>query len=100
MLRTLPDFPDYKPKVVVGVDDYTILGTSPYIVGGIYTDSPALIRFTVNQLISFLENPDHPSFKAKTVFIKQKPTFLNRDELLRQQEKLLDNEFWGPFPGC
>ncbi len=97
MLRHFSEFPDYQPDVVVGVDDYSLLEESKYIIGGIYTDSPSLIHCTVNRLISLLENPGKP--EQKHLLLKNNPVFLTREELFRHQKELREKTLRIPFPG-
>lgn len=98
MMRCFSEYPDYHPDVVVGVDDCSLQEESQYIIGGIYTDSPSLIRFSVNHLIRLLENRGSP--KQEHILLKNNPVFLTRDEFLRHQENLRKSALRIPFPGC
>ena len=98
MMRCFSEYPDYHPDVVVGVDDYSLQEESQYIIGGIYTDSPTLIRVSVNHLIRLLENRGSP--KQEHILLKNNPVFLTRDEFLRHQENLRNSALRIPFPGC
>lgn len=91
MLREFRRYPDYCPEVVAGVDDYTIMEESDYMVGGIYTDTPAEIRLAVNLLLAAIREPQEQQI------LNLKSVFLTRDEV-RARQRLLAESIRVPFP--
>ncbi|MEI3039294.1 MAG: LacI family DNA-binding transcriptional regulator [Victivallales bacterium] len=91
MLREFRRYPDYCPEVVAGVDDYTIMEDSDYVVGGIYTDTPAEIRLAVNLLLAAVREPQEQRI------LDLKSVFLTKEEV-RARQRLLADSIRVPFP--
>lgn len=96
LLRNFPRFPGYRPEMVIGVDDYTVLEDSEYIIGGIYTDSPGLIRMAVDRLIALLEHPEKSAGGGG--HRKVNAVFLTKEKVMARQKALLADGIRIPFP--
>ena len=76
---------------MAGVDDYTIMEDSDYVVGGIYTDTPAEIRLAVNLLLAAVREPQEQRI------LDLKSVFLTKEEV-RARQRLLADSIRVPFP--
>ncbi len=92
LLAALERYPDYRPEIIVGYDDYTMYPSLDRISGGIYTDSKEQIRMAVNLLIDKLESSSR-ELPMRTSIRSQ---FISREEIAARQ-----NQCFGvltPFP--
>lgn len=83
--KSLADIPDSRPSIVIGLDDYFILQNFDCIKGSIYTDTPEIIRSTVQRLIKSIETP---AISNRSEIVSQS-IFLDRDASAKRQQKLL-----------